>query len=151
MFCQCEGGETQNGRNSKRHQNWQVQKLFRAVEKMSQKVYDIKWRVLWRWLKFMHVGINIHFLINKFHLWGPLLYTNLQLRKLKFWKVCSFHFSSIPGTGHTNTLVLKMETGSCPWFLLSIPLNLWTVLWAPVTVRGHPDSKWESKGQKMVW
>ena len=32
---------------------------------MSQYGYCIKWRVLWRWLKFKHVRINTHFLINK--------------------------------------------------------------------------------------
>ena len=28
MFCQCGRGETKNGRSTKRHQNWCVQKLF---------------------------------------------------------------------------------------------------------------------------
>ena len=32
-FCQCGRGETKNGRSTKRHQNWCVQKLFWAVEK----------------------------------------------------------------------------------------------------------------------
>ena len=37
-------------------------------------MYCIKWRVLWRWLKFKHVRINTQFLINKF--WGgpPCMY-----------------------------------------------------------------------------
>ena len=35
-FCPCRGGETKNGRNTKRHQNWLVQKLFGAVGKKSR-------------------------------------------------------------------------------------------------------------------
>ena len=35
-FCKCGRGETKNGRSTKRHQNWQVQKLFWAMEEMSQ-------------------------------------------------------------------------------------------------------------------
>ena len=34
---------------------------FEQWEKMSRWVYSIKWRVLWRWLKFKHVRINIQF------------------------------------------------------------------------------------------
>ena len=44
-FCRCGTGESKNGRSTKRHQNWWAQKLFWAVEKMSQQVYCIKWRV----------------------------------------------------------------------------------------------------------
>ena len=46
----------------KKNQNWWVQKLFWGVEKKTQYVYSIKWRVLWRWLKFKCVGINTQFL-----------------------------------------------------------------------------------------
>ena len=42
-------------------QNPRVQKLFWAVE-------TIKWRVLWRCLKFKHVRINTKFLVNKLFL-----------------------------------------------------------------------------------
>ena len=35
---------------------------FEQWEKTPQKVYCIKWRVLWRWLKFKHVRINTQFL-----------------------------------------------------------------------------------------
>ena len=52
-----------------------LKKTFWAVEKMSQYVYCIQWRVLWRWLTFKHVKINIQFFINKFHFWrGPPSY-----------------------------------------------------------------------------
>ena len=34
-FCLCERGETKNCSSTKRHQNWQVQKLFWAVERKS--------------------------------------------------------------------------------------------------------------------
>ena len=33
MYCPCGRGETKNGRNTKKHKNQQVQKLFWAVEK----------------------------------------------------------------------------------------------------------------------
>ena len=39
---------------------------FEQWKKMSLKVYCIKWRVLWRWLKFKHVKINTQYFINKF-------------------------------------------------------------------------------------
>ena len=67
-FCQCGRGETKNSRSTQRHQNKQVQKLFWAVEKTSWYVHCIKWRVLWRWLKFKHVRISTQFFINKFYL-----------------------------------------------------------------------------------
>ena len=43
---------TKNGRSTERHQNQHVEKLLGAVEKTSPWVYCIKWRALWRWLKF---------------------------------------------------------------------------------------------------
>ena len=43
--------------------------------KKSQSVYFIKWRVLWKWLKFKHVKINTQCFINKFWVfWGSPLY-----------------------------------------------------------------------------
>ena len=61
-----------NGRSTKRHQNWKVQKLLWAVEKTSRWVCCIKWRVLWRWRKFKRVRINAQFFINKLWVfWGP--------------------------------------------------------------------------------
>ena len=47
---------------------------FEQWEKMSQQVYWIRWRGLWRWLKFKHVRTNTQFFIKKFHvgfLGGP--------------------------------------------------------------------------------
>ena len=57
----------------KKHQNHQIQNLFWAVGKKSWLVYCVKWRVLWRWLKFKHVKINTQFFINKFLFGGILL------------------------------------------------------------------------------
>ena len=65
-FCKCGRGKAKNSRSTKRHQIQQVQKLFWAVEKMSRWVYCIKWRALWRWLKYKYVRINTHFFINAF-------------------------------------------------------------------------------------
>ena len=75
MFCRCGRGKTKNSRSTERHQNQWIQKLLWAVEKMSQRVYWIKWRVLWSWLKFKHLRINTQFFINKFWVvWGfPLI------------------------------------------------------------------------------
>ena len=71
MFCQRGRGKTKNGRNTKRHQNWWIQKLFWTVEKVSI-VYCMKWRVLWKWLKFKHLWINKQIFVNKFWvIWGP--------------------------------------------------------------------------------
>ena len=36
MFCWCRRGGTKNGGSHRRHQNWQVRKLFWAVEKQSR-------------------------------------------------------------------------------------------------------------------
>ena len=66
----CSQRETfcQYGRSEKKRQKHQKASksmcsiLFCAVGKMSQQVYYIKWRVLWRWLKFKHVRINTQFL-----------------------------------------------------------------------------------------
>ena len=58
-FCQCGRGKTKKGRSTKRHQNQQVKNCFEQWEKCLCKCIDcIKWRVLWRWLKFKHVRIN---------------------------------------------------------------------------------------------
>ena len=73
MLCYCGRDKTKNDRNIKRQQNWWVQKLFWVVEKTSRKVYCIKSRLLWRWLKFKHVRINTQFFISKFRGYlGPL-------------------------------------------------------------------------------
>ena len=73
-FCWCGRGETINSRSTKRHQNQRVQNLFWAVGKMSQSMYCMKWRVLWRWLNFKHGRINTQFFINKFLFFGhPLI------------------------------------------------------------------------------
>ena len=79
--CWCGRSETKNGRSTKRHQNQRVQRLFGAVEKMSWQVYCIKWRVLWRWLKFKHVRISTQFLINKFWVLGgyPIIHLRLMI------------------------------------------------------------------------
>ena len=61
-----------NGRDIKRHQRWQVQKLFWTVEKNVLTHYCIKWGILWRWLKVKHLRINTQSFINKFwFLWTP--------------------------------------------------------------------------------
>ena len=54
-FTYLEEVKQENGRNTKKHQNQQLQKLFWVVEKTSQWVYCIKRRVPWGWLKFKHV------------------------------------------------------------------------------------------------
>ena len=72
-FADVEEVKQKNGRRTKRHQNRQAQKTW-AVEKKSRSVVCIRWRVLWRWVKFKHVRINTQFLINKFQFWGyPLV------------------------------------------------------------------------------
>lgn len=82
------------------------------------------------------------YILSSPHLWR--MYTQLQLRKLKFWEMFFPPPYSILGTGPTNYPALKTETGSCPWSLLSNPLNLCTL----VNVGGHPHSKRGSKVQK---
>ena len=42
----------------KRHQNRLSSKTVLNSEKKSQKLYCIKWRVFWRWMKFKHVRIH---------------------------------------------------------------------------------------------
>ena len=79
IFCWCRRGETKKMAEALKvvHQNQWVQKLFGAVEKISRLVYCIKWRVLWRWLKFKHVQINTQLFMNKFQFWGvplPILW-----------------------------------------------------------------------------
>ena len=81
-----------NWRSTTRHPNGQVQKLFWAVEKTSWKVYCIKWRVLWRWVKLKHVRIQTKFLINSGVFLGapphmiPIIW-NIQNRKIQRQKV----------------------------------------------------------------
>ena len=73
-FCWCgRGKKKKKSRSTKRHQNWRVQKLFWAVEigVLHQTYFEVL-GVLWRWLKFKHVRINIIF-INKFCFGGPTL------------------------------------------------------------------------------
>ena len=42
-------------------------------------MYYIKWRVLWRWLKFKHIRINTQFFTNKFQFFGgPPSYTHIH-------------------------------------------------------------------------
>ena len=85
-FAHVEEVKQKNGRSTKRHQNWQVQKLFWAVEKPFPQVYCIRWRVLWRDPKFKHVKINTQFFISKFQVfgfcfcffWSPLIYKYLH-------------------------------------------------------------------------
>ena len=87
MFCQCGRGETKDVRSTKRHQNWWIQTLFGAVGKTSPQVYRLKWRVLWRQLKFKHMRINEQVFINKFWVfWGSPLYTYFSKTFKNSWK-----------------------------------------------------------------
>ena len=79
MFCWCGRGETKNGRNTKRHQHWQVQKLFWAVEKSlyryiasNGEYFQGDWSL--DILTCIYSYISAQYFVNKFsHLWAHLI------------------------------------------------------------------------------
>ena len=66
-FCRCGRGETKSSGNTDRHQNPRVRTVLSSGKDVS-KVYCIRWRGLWKWLKFEHVRRNTQLFISKF--WG---------------------------------------------------------------------------------
>ena len=90
-FANVEEGKQENTRSTKRHQNQWVLKLFWAVEKMSQWVNCIKWRVLRRRLKFKHVRICNFLQINSSFGGRSPLICALQIQVLMHFIVTRFY------------------------------------------------------------
>ena len=67
-------------------------------------MYCIKWRVLWRWLKFKHVSVTTQFFMNKF--WGflgPPSYYPKYLCRSPCLPVCSVCFLCLLSEGCMRT------------------------------------------------
>ena len=107
-----------NIRSTKRHQNWRVQKLFRAVEKSLYRYSALNGRVIWRGLKFKHVH---NFFINKFQGLGvPLIYQLIDWEKHRsnhvFVQKCSSEYSTWFSCGKSSELPWELtEAKPQPW------------------------------------